>query len=44
MEHRDIYITEFDLNRLSELLEVGLTFRSSKSKSDYLDGLKEELD
>ena len=44
MEYRDIYITEFDLNRLSELLEVGLTFRGSKSESGHLDGLKEELD
>ena len=44
MEHRDIYITEYDLNRLTELLDVGLTFRGSKSESDHLDGLKEELD
>ena len=44
MEYRDIYITEFDLNRLSELLEVGLSFRGSKSESGHLDGLKEELD
>ncbi len=44
MKHRDIYITELDLNRLSELLEVGLTFRSSRSESEHLDGLKEELD
>jgi regulator of nucleoside diphosphate kinase len=44
MEYRDIYITEFDLNRLSELLEVGLSFRGSKSESGHLDSLKEELD
>ncbi|MDR4494123.1 MAG: nucleoside diphosphate kinase regulator [Nitrospirales bacterium] len=44
MEHRDIYITKFDLNRLTELLEVGLTFRGNNSESQHLDGLKEELD
>jgi regulator of nucleoside diphosphate kinase len=44
MEHRDIYITEFDLNRLTELLEVGLTFRASKNENQHLDSLKEELD
>jgi len=44
MEHRDIYITEYDLNRLTELLEVGLSFRGSKNESQHLDGLKEELD
>jgi regulator of nucleoside diphosphate kinase len=44
MKHRDIYITEFDLSRLTELLEVGLTFRDNKSDSQHLDSLKEELD
>jgi regulator of nucleoside diphosphate kinase len=44
MEHRDIYITEFDLNRLTELLEVGLTFSSNKSASQHLVELKKELD
>jgi len=44
MEHRDIYITEFDLYRLSELLEVGLSFRGNKKESQHLDGLKEGLD
>lgn len=44
MESRDIYITEFDLNRLNELLEVGLTFRGSKSETGHLDGLKDELE
>lgn len=43
MEYRDIYITEFDLNRLIELLDVGLSFRGSKSASEHLDSLKEEL-
>jgi regulator of nucleoside diphosphate kinase len=44
MEHRDIYITQFDLNRLTELLEVGLTFRGGNSESRHLESLKEELD
>ncbi|MCA9421475.1 MAG: hypothetical protein KC592_10670 [Nitrospira sp.] len=44
MEQRDIFITEFDLSRLTELLEVGLTFRGSKTKSQHLDVLKDELD
>ena len=43
MEHRDIYITEFDLNRLTELLEVGLTFRGSNSESRHLDELKRRI-
>ena len=44
MEHRDIYITQFDLNRLTELLEVGLTFRGGNNESRHLESLKEELD
>ncbi len=44
MERRDIYITEFDLNRLTELLGVWQTFRGSKSTSIHLEGLSEELD
>ncbi|WNM60058.1 nucleoside diphosphate kinase regulator [Candidatus Nitrospira allomarina] len=44
MERRDIYITEFDLNRLSELLEVWQTFRGSKSTSIHLESLMEELE
>lgn len=44
MEHRDIYITEYDLNRLMELLDVGLMFRGSMNESQHLDSLKEELD
>lgn len=43
MEHRDIYITEYDLNRLMELLEVGLMFRGGTKESQHLDSLKEEL-
>lgn len=44
MKHRDIYITQFDLNRLTELVEVGLTFRGGNSESRHLESLKEELD
>lgn len=44
MEQRDIYITEFDLNRLTELLEVGLTFRGNSNENHHLDDLKGELD
>ncbi|MBA3614301.1 MAG: nucleoside diphosphate kinase regulator [Nitrospirales bacterium] len=44
MERRDIYITGFDLNRLTELLGVWQTFKGSKSTSIYLEGLSEELD
>jgi len=44
MERRDIYITEFDLNRLTELLGVWQTFKGSKSTSIHLEGLSEELD
>ena len=44
MEHRDIYITEYDLNRLTELLEVGLTFRGNTNENQHLDSLQEELD
>jgi regulator of nucleoside diphosphate kinase len=39
---RDIYITEFDLKRLVELVQVGITF---KGKDDnHLQRLQEELD
>ncbi|MFZ1744687.1 MAG: nucleoside diphosphate kinase regulator [Nitrospirales bacterium] len=44
MERRDIYITEFDLNRLTELLGVWQTFKGSKSTSIHLESLMEELD
>lgn len=44
MKQRDIYITQFDLNRLTELLEVSLTFRGGNSESRHLESLKEELD
>ncbi|MDR4458971.1 MAG: nucleoside diphosphate kinase regulator [Nitrospirales bacterium] len=44
MEHRDIYITEFDLNRLTELLGVWQTFNGSKATSIHLESLIEELD
>lgn len=44
MERRDIYITEFDLNRLTELLGVWQTFKGSKSPSIHLESLLEELD
>ncbi|MCC6543286.1 MAG: nucleoside diphosphate kinase regulator [Nitrospirae bacterium] len=44
MERRDIYITEFDLNRLTELLGVWQAFKGSTSTSIHLEGLIEELD
>lgn len=44
MERREIYITEFDLNRLTELLGVWETFKGSRSTSIHLEGLSEELD
>ncbi|MGE3151257.1 MAG: nucleoside diphosphate kinase regulator [Nitrospiraceae bacterium] len=42
MEHRDIYITAFDLERLSELLQVGIVFKGKNS--EYLQSLERELD
>jgi regulator of nucleoside diphosphate kinase len=42
MEPRDIYITQFDLSRLRELLQVGLSFAERDRES--LESLQEELD
>ena len=42
MEPRDIYITKFDLARLKELLEVGMSFK--ERDRDYLENLRNELD
>lgn len=42
MEPRDIYITKFDLARLKELLEVGISFK--ERDRDYLESLRNELD
>jgi regulator of nucleoside diphosphate kinase len=42
MESRDIYITQFDLNRLKELLQVGISF--SKRDHEALESLQGELD
>lgn len=42
MEARDIYITKFDLSRLRELLEVGISFK--ERDRDYLESLQNELD
>lgn len=42
MEQRDIYLTAFDLERLSELLQVGLAFNGKNS--EYLQSLERELD
>lgn len=42
MEPRDIYITKFDLTRLKELLEVGISFK--ERDRDYLESLQNELD
>ena len=39
---RDIYITEFDLKRLMELVQVGITFKGKDD--DHLQRLQEELD
>ena len=44
MECRDIYYTEFDLNRLTELLGVWQTFNGNKTTSIHLESLIEELD
>jgi regulator of nucleoside diphosphate kinase len=42
MEQRDIYMTAFDLERLSELLQVGIVFNGKNS--GYLKSLERELD
>ena len=42
MEQRDIYITEFDLSRLKELVNVGISFK--ERDRDYLESLRNELD
>jgi regulator of nucleoside diphosphate kinase len=42
MESRDIYITKFDLARLKELLEVGISFK--ERDREYLESLQNELD
>lgn len=42
MEARDIDITEFDLGRLMELLEVGIAFRGKDG--EHLVALQKELD
>ncbi len=42
MEHRDIYITEFDLARLKELVDVGIAFK--EQDREYLESLQNELD
>lgn len=42
MEHRDIYITKFDLARLKELLQVGISFKARDR--NYLESLQDELD
>ncbi len=42
MENRDIYITEFDLRRLKELLDVG--FAVKERDREYLESLQNELD
>ena len=42
MESRDIYITKFDLVRLKELLEVGISFK--ERDREYLESLQNELD
>lgn len=39
---RDIYITEFDLKRLMELVQVGITFKGKDG--EYLQRLEQELD
>ncbi len=42
MEQRDIYMTAFDLERLSELLQVGIGFNGKNS--EYLQSLEREVD
>ena len=42
MESRDIYITKYDLTRLRELLQVGISFAERDRQS--LESLQNELD
>lgn len=42
MESREIYITEFDLFRLKELVNVGISFK--ERDREYLESLQNELD
>jgi hypothetical protein len=42
MELRDIYITKYDLTRLRELLQVGISFAERDRQS--LESLQDELD
>ncbi len=42
MEPRDIYITNYDLSRLKELLQVSLSF--AEKDRELLESLQEELD
>ncbi len=42
MDPRDIYITKFDLARLKELLQVGISFK--ERDREYLESLQNELD
>jgi regulator of nucleoside diphosphate kinase len=42
MEPRDIYITNYDLSRLKELLQVGLSF--AERDRELLESLQDELD
>ena len=42
MEARDIYITEYDLKRLKELLQVGISF--AERDREFLESLRSELD
>lgn len=39
--NRDIYITEFDLKRLMELVQVGISFKARDK--EYLESLEHEL-
>lgn len=39
---RDIYMTDFDSKRLTELVQVGITFKGKDS--EYLQRLEQELD
>jgi regulator of nucleoside diphosphate kinase len=42
METRDIYITEYDMARLKELVNVGISFK--ERDRDHLESLRNELD
>ena len=42
MEPRDIDITDYDLSRLKELLQVGISFK--EQDGEYLESLERELD